>query len=121
MAAVHELPNVITDVNFSALAIAAVTLAVGVLWPGRLRKFLPPILAALIAGTMLAVLWLGNAPVIGNVPTDLPDVRVPEISIDIEVTQLDVKIYRRADLPSYGIAPNCVSPKTYWCAPCSRR
>ena len=85
LAAVQELPNVITDVNFNAFAIAAVTLAVGVLWPRRLGKFLPPILAALIAGTMLAVLWLGNVPVIGDVPTDLPDVRVPEISIDILV------------------------------------
>ncbi len=85
MAAVQELPNVINDVNFNAFAIAAVTLAVGVLWPRRLGKFLPPILAALIAGTMLAVLWLGNVPVIGDVPTDLPDVRVPEISMDILV------------------------------------
>ena len=85
LAAVQELPNVITGVNFNALAIAAVTLAVAALWPRRLGKLLPPILAALIAGTMLAVLWLGNVPVIGDVPTDLPDVRVPEISIDILV------------------------------------
>ena len=85
LGAVQEWPNVIRDVNPSALAIAAVTLVVGVLWPGRLRKFLPPILAAMVVGTLLGVLWLSNAPVIGDVPTGLPDVRLPEFSANILV------------------------------------
>ena len=36
------LPEALQDINFGAVAIAAVTLAVGIFWPGRLRKFLPP-------------------------------------------------------------------------------
>ncbi|MDE2765298.1 MAG: SulP family inorganic anion transporter [Chloroflexota bacterium] len=39
--AVGKWPEALADVNFGALAIAAVTLAVAVAWPGRLRKFLP--------------------------------------------------------------------------------
>ena len=39
--AVSAWPDVIGDINFGAVGIAAVTLGVGVLWPGRLRKFLP--------------------------------------------------------------------------------
>ena len=46
-------PDAIRDINLSAFAIASVTLVVGVLWPSRLAKYLPPTLAALA---------LGNAP-----------------------------------------------------------
>ena len=78
-------PDVISDVNFSALAIAAVTLIVGVAWPGRLRKYLPPTLAALVAGTLLGVLWLSDTPIIGDVPTGLPSLQRPDLSVDILV------------------------------------
>ena len=82
---VREWPDVIKDVNFSAFAIAAVTLVVGIAWPSQLRKFLPPTLAALIAGTLMGVLWLSNTPVIGDVPTGLPDVQLPDFSVNILV------------------------------------
>ena len=81
LGSIRAWPDAINDVNFNALSIAAVTLAVGAVWPGRLRKFLPPTLAALIAGTLLGVLWLSNAPVIGEVPTGLPDVKLPDLSL----------------------------------------
>ena len=81
LGAVRAWPDAINDVNFSALSIAAVTLAVAVVWPSRLRKFLPPTLAALTAGTLLSVLWLSNTPVIGEVPTGLPDVQLPDLSL----------------------------------------
>ena len=81
--AVSAWPDAISNVNFSALAIATVTLVVGVVWPNQLRKFLPPTLAALIAGTLLGVLWLTNTPVIGDVPTGLPALRMPDLSIDV--------------------------------------
>ena len=81
LGAVKSWPDVMTDINVNALAIAAVTLAVGVLWPNRLRQYLPPTLAALLAGTLLSVLWLTNTPVIGDVPTGLPDIRLPELSV----------------------------------------
>ena len=80
--AVRALPSAIPDVNLSALAIALVTLVVGVIWPKQLSKFLPPTLGALIAGTLLGVLWLTDTPVIGHVPTGLPEVRLPELAVD---------------------------------------
>ena len=70
----------ITNFNASAFAIAAVTLAVGVLWPGRLRRVLPPTLVALGVGTMMGVLWLTDVPVIGDVPTGLPTPQLPDLS-----------------------------------------
>ena len=83
MSAVRSWPDVIKDVNPSAFAIAAVTLVAGILWPARLRKVLPPTLAALIAGTTLGVFWLTNTPVIGNVPTGLPELKLPVVSVDL--------------------------------------
>ena len=83
LGAVQSWPDAINDVNFHALAIAAVALAVGILWPEQLKKFLPASLAALIAGTLIGVLWLTNAPVIGEVPTGLPSLMRPDYSLDI--------------------------------------
>ena len=79
------LPEALQDINFGAVAIAAVTLAVGIFWPGRLRKFLPPTLAALVIGTLMGVLWLTNTPIIGDVPTGLPQIALPSFSPDVLV------------------------------------
>ena len=86
---VRALPNAMSNVNFSALAIAAVTLAVGVLWPRQLRRYLPPTLAALVAGTLLGVLWLTNTPVIGEVPTGLPQIELPVLSLSLLVRAIE--------------------------------
>ena len=83
MAAVRSWPDVVKDVNISAFAIAAATLVVGIVWPARLRRVLPPTLAALIAGTALGVLWLIDTPVIGDVPTGLPELKLPAISVNL--------------------------------------
>ena len=76
MGAAGALPEAVANINFSAFAIAAVTLAVGVLWPRRLARLLPAPLAALMAGTLLGVLWLNDAPIIGQMPTSLPGVQL---------------------------------------------
>ena len=83
LGAVQSWPDAINDVNIHALAIAAVALGVGILWPEQLKKFLPASLAALIAGTLIGVLWLTNAPVIGDVPIGLPSLMLPDYSLDI--------------------------------------
>ena len=73
----------IANFNTAAFAIAAVTLAVGILWPARLRRILPPTLVALGVGTMMGVLWLTDVPVIGLVPTGLPTPQLPDLSPNI--------------------------------------
>ena len=83
LGALRSWPAAIQGINFEALGIAGVTLVVGVLWPKQLRKYIPPTLAALIAGTLLGVLWLTNTPVIGEVPTGLPMPWLPDLSVQI--------------------------------------
>ena len=77
---IRQWPDALGDVNVSALAVAAVTLAIGLAWPRRLRDFVPAAVAALAAGTLLSVLWLDDMPVIGEVPTGLPEMSLPTVS-----------------------------------------
>ena len=76
------LSNAIGDINYSAFAIAFVTLAVGVLWPKALSRIVPGTLVALVAGTLLSVLWLTDVPVIGIIPSGLPEIVLVPPSAD---------------------------------------
>ena len=76
MGAIRALPEAVENLNLSSLVIAVVTLAIGVVWPRRLRRFIPAALVALIVGTLLGVLTLRDAPVIGAVPTGLPQLHL---------------------------------------------
>ena len=76
LGAIRALSEAIGNVNTSAFTIAVVTLLVGVLWPRRLARFLPAPLMALIVGTLLGVFWLKDVPVIGPVPTGLPELQL---------------------------------------------
>ena len=89
MDAIRAWPDALGGLNGSALIIAVVTLAVGVGWPRQLRTYLPPTLAALIAGTAVSLLWLGDTPVIGEVPTGLPSLQVPDLAPDVLVRSVE--------------------------------
>ncbi len=82
MGAVSALPDAVRNIDAGAFAIAAVTLAVAFLWPRRLARFLPGLLAAMVAGTLLGLLWLDGTPVIGPIPTGLPELQLPLMSAD---------------------------------------
>ena len=74
--AIRALSSAVGTFNVEAFLIAAVTLAVTVLWPRRLSRFAPPVLVALVVGTLMGVLWLTNVPVIGEIPRGLPEIQV---------------------------------------------
>ncbi|MCY3970159.1 MAG: SulP family inorganic anion transporter, partial [Acidobacteria bacterium] len=76
MGAIRAFPEALGTVNVNALAVGLLTLAVGVLWPKRLAKYLPGPLLSLIVGTLLGVFWLGGAPVLGDVPAGLPSLKI---------------------------------------------
>lgn len=64
-----------------ALILGVICLAIGIFWPKKLSKFLPAPLAALIVGTLLALMFFTDAPIIGEVPTGLPDFILPQITL----------------------------------------
>ena len=81
LGAVYGWTQIPAEFNRDALIIAALSLAVMVFWPKRLAAVLPAPLAALFAGTAMAAYVLTAAPVIGQVPTGLPQLRFPDLTI----------------------------------------
>lgn len=77
----REWASLAVHINSEALIIACVALGVMIFWPRRLQAILPPPLAALVAGTLLGLFVFDGAPVIGDVPTGLPDLHLPIFAI----------------------------------------
>ncbi len=78
--AVQDWPEAFANVDFAALAIGALTLAVALTWPKRLRTKVPPMLAGLAAGTLLSVVWLRDVATLDDLPTGLPELAAPVLS-----------------------------------------
>ena len=78
--AISLWPQIPQAVNIDALVIAVTSLAVMIFWPTRLASILPSALAALLIGTLLASTIFSGAPIIGDVPTGFPEIRLPDIS-----------------------------------------
>lgn len=70
------LPTALSDINFAALAVGALTLAVAYSWPTRWGAYLPGPLAALIIGTVLS-LFMPGMPILGDIPSGLPSLHLP--------------------------------------------
>ncbi len=90
--AIQAWPEGFTNFGVSAFIVAVATLLIGVFWPQRFSRYLPSTLAALLTGTLIALLGtqfaiplLKGAPVIGEVPSGLPSIVVPVISTDLLV------------------------------------
>jgi SulP family sulfate permease len=79
--ALLEVPNAINNPNLEALGIGVLTLAMVFLWPASWGRYLPSPLAALIVGTVVS-LGLSNVPVLGSIPTGLPEFIMPALSND---------------------------------------
>ena len=79
---VRRWPEALANIDPSSLVLALSTVAVATFWPARLRKLLPPTVAALVVGTLMGTLWLRGAHTIGEVPTGLPRPELPAISIE---------------------------------------
>ena len=77
----HKRANNAIHFNSAALTIACITLAIMIFWPARLQKLLPPPLAALVARTLLGLYVFNGAPVIGDVPIGMPDLRLLFLTI----------------------------------------
>ncbi|MYH39537.1 MAG: SulP family inorganic anion transporter [Candidatus Dadabacteria bacterium] len=74
-------PEAIANPNPQDLAVGLTALAICVFWPRRIRRFLPPALAALTIGTCIAFFGLTEARTIGAIPTGLPTFQAPQIGL----------------------------------------
>ena len=69
-------------IDWGAVVIGCVTLAVTVFWPRRLARYVPGPLVGLVPGTLLGVLWLNDVPVVGPIPSGLPSLQLEMPSLD---------------------------------------
>ncbi len=89
IATLRNFSGVVEHFEGNALSIAAATLAVALLWPRKFDRYLPSTLVALAVGTLIGVLWLTDAPVIGAVPTALPSFQLPDVSPGVLVRSIE--------------------------------
>jgi sulfate permease, SulP family len=82
LASIEAWPRIVNEPNLGAAVVGALGLAVMVFWPSRLRAFIPPPLAALLIGTFAALIAFPDAPILGDIPTALPTLVIPTISLD---------------------------------------
>ncbi|EED32261.1 low affinity sulfate transporter [gamma proteobacterium NOR5-3] len=74
--ALAHLPTVLSDINFAALGVGIMTLAVVYLWPSKWGTYVPGPLVALTAGTFLSLI-LPAMPILGDIPSGLPALQLP--------------------------------------------
>ena len=79
--AIRSWPNALDAFDAGTLLIGLVALAVSVLWPKRWRRFLPAMVAAMLAGTLLSVAWLSDVPTLEGIPRSLPELQRPNLSL----------------------------------------
>lgn len=84
-----EIPVAIENVNYQALVVGFVALAVAILWPSKLGKFLPGPIVAILAGTLLSVFWLTDVPTVGELPAGLPSIQAEVPSMEFLLRSLE--------------------------------
>ena len=81
--------NALSSINFHALLLTSISLALGFLWPARLGKFLPAPFVVLSVGTVLGVILFRDAPMVGDVLSGWPKFHMPGVSSSLLLRVLE--------------------------------
>ncbi|MCL4130050.1 UNVERIFIED_CONTAM: hypothetical protein GTU68_034712 [Idotea baltica] len=83
--ALAAIPNWLQNISTPSLMLGLLSLAIMYLWPRRLSSFCPPPLAALLIGSVAALLLLpeNTVAVIGDIPSGFPTPHWPIFSLDV--------------------------------------
>lgn len=95
--ALTVLPDYVNNPNFQAVGIGIIGLAVVMRTPARLARIVPPPLLALVVCSVLALL-LPDVPKLGEVPSGLPGLVIPQVSF----IQLNEMLVSAAVLAALG-------------------
>ncbi len=76
---VQNLPQLLSNINPIETILGVLTLAIIFLMPSKLKRYAPPQLVALIVGTVVSLVFFGNADIrrIGEIPMGLPELQMP--------------------------------------------
>ena len=80
---VQNIPALIAGINPLETLLAVVTVVILFLYPSKLKKYMPPQLVALIVGSLISLLFFGNAEIrrIGEISVGLPSLVKPSFSV----------------------------------------
>ncbi|MTF37334.1 SulP family inorganic anion transporter [Cyanobacterium aponinum] len=78
---IQNLPNLISNTNPLETILAVLTVVILYVVPSRYKRVVPPQLLALIVGTVVSIVFFGDADIrrIGEIPTGLPALQRPTI------------------------------------------
>ncbi len=84
---IRNLPDLIVNFNPLELGLGLLTLVILFIYPNRWKTVVPPQLVTLIIGTLVALLFLGNADIrtiatVGKITAGLPNLQIPVFSLD---------------------------------------
>lgn len=79
-----SLPELLTNVNPAETGLAVLTVAILWFTPSKLKRWVPPQLLALVAGTLVALIFFQGVEIrqIGEIPMGLPHMVVPTFSAE---------------------------------------
>ncbi|WP_017659519.1 bicarbonate transporter BicA [Baaleninema simplex] len=79
-----SLPDLLTNINPAETGLAVLTVLILLFTPSALKKWVPPQLLALIAGTVVSLILFPDLDIrrIGEIPMGLPELQVPTFSPD---------------------------------------
>ncbi|MEO0853012.1 MAG: SulP family inorganic anion transporter, partial [Cyanobacteria bacterium J06648_11] len=79
---IQQLPSYFSDPNLAAMGIGLLTLVVVFAVPPKINRIVPAPLLALVAGTLVSVLVLGDVSIdrIGAIPRGWPSLQLPAMS-----------------------------------------
>ena len=82
LGAIGALPGFIQSTLPHAFIAGLVSLGIVFFLPQRIGRVVPAPLVALVAGTLAVVLVLPNAPMIGEIPSGMPDPQLPVFGLE---------------------------------------
>lgn len=76
---IQSLPDLVASIDPAEAGLALSTLALILVFPRRLSRLMPPQLIALVLGTLVSILVLGQMDIrrIGEIPAGLPSLQLP--------------------------------------------
>ncbi|MBD2629082.1 bicarbonate transporter BicA [Trichormus variabilis] len=80
---VQNLPNLLENINPIALILGVMTVAIIYLTPSKVKRIVPPQLIALVAVTVVSLVFFGDADIkrIGVIQTGLPKIQMPTFTL----------------------------------------